>query len=238
MEEALLFIEQNQTWLFLILGAGCALYFWLGLRAYRDVRAALFELERERAITRLTRSGATFALLGSALIAIYLLTTFVSPSIPAAARPTAVPTVSLLATPRPATTADVAEALASPTPLEVASIDGAGCQNPLATILEPASGDTLRGEARFMGVANIPGFAFYKLEYHDLKPGSTWMAISAGNRPVCEEGCGAEQGTEEGELGTWDTSLVTPGQYAVQLVVTDTLGNAPLPCQILVQVVP
>jgi hypothetical protein len=32
--------------------------------------------------------------------------------------------------------------------------------------------------------------------------------------------------------------LVTPGQYAMQLVVTDTLGNAPLPCQILLQVTP
>jgi len=36
MEEALLFIEQNQTWLFLIVGAGCAIYLLLGLRAYRE----------------------------------------------------------------------------------------------------------------------------------------------------------------------------------------------------------
>ncbi len=237
MEEALLFIEQNQTWLFLIVGAGCAIYMLLGLRAYRDLQAANFELERERAVTRLTRSGAMFALLAAALIATYLLTTFVSPAIPAASRPTAMPTVSLLATPRPATL-EPGQALASPTPLDVSTIDGAGCQNPQATILTPASGDTLRGEVRFIGAASIPGFAFYKLEYHDLKPGSTWMAISAGNRPVCEQGCEAGEGAEEGELGIWDTSLVTPGQYAIQLVVTDTLGNAPLPCQILVQVVP
>ena len=108
-----------------------------------------------------------------------------------------------------------------------------GCATPNATITSPLSGENVQGEVRFLGTANIPGFAFYKLEYHDLKPESSWQAISASNTPVCEQGC------EETEiLGTWDTSLVRPGQYAVQLVVTDTLGNAPFPCQIRLQIVP
>jgi hypothetical protein len=43
---------------------------------------------------------------------------------------------------------------------------------------------------------------------------------------------------QQGDLGTWDTRLVVPGEYALRLVVTDTVGNAPQPCVILVRVLP
>jgi hypothetical protein len=101
-------------------------------------------------------------------------------------------------------------------------------------INSPLSNTTVRGEIQFEGAANIENFAFYKLEYHDLNPDSSWLTISASNQPVCEQGCEGDGVT----LGAWDTTLVRPGQYAVQLVVTDTQSNAPLPCQILLQVVP
>lgn len=231
MEEAILFIEANQSLIYLVLVLLAVIYAWFLLQAYQSLRAAVFGLERERAIRRLTRSGAMLALILSAVLATFVITTFASPAIPPAMRPTPLPTVSLLATSKPEQVAGSDQA-APPTPLTVDMIDGSGCQNLEATITSPDSGEALRGEVELLGTAKIPGFAFYKLEYHDLKAGSNWLAISASNQPVCD-GC-----DEEEFLGTWDTSLVTPGQYAIQLVVTDTLGNAPLPCQILVQVVP
>jgi hypothetical protein len=122
---------------------------------------------------------------------------------------------------------------ATATPFAVDLVDGAGCANSNATLTEPETGESVQGQVIFKGVANIPGFAFYKLEYHDLQSESYWLAISASNTAVCEQGC-----PQEDQLGTWDSSLVRPGQYAVQLVVTDTQSNAPLPCQILIQVLP
>lgn len=231
MEEAILFIEANQSWIYLALVLLAVVYTWLFFQAYQSLRGALFGLERERAISKLTRSGAMLALILSGILAAFVITTFASPAIPAALRPTPLPTVSLLATPA-REEASEGEQGAPPTPLTVDMVDGSGCENPNATITSPDSGEAVRGEVELLGTANIPGFAFYKLEYHDLKEGSEWLAISASNQPVCD-GCAEEQ-----FLGLWDTSLVTPGQYAVQLVVTDTLSNAPLPCQILVQVTP
>lgn len=231
MEEAILFIEANQSWIYLVLVLLAVIYAWLLLQAYQRLRSAVFGLERERAISRLTRAGAMLALILSGILATFVVTTFASPAIPPALRPTALPTVSLLATSPPEEGSGGGPG-APATPLTVEMIDGSGCQNPEATILSPDTGEAVSGEVELLGTANIPGFAFYKLEYHDLKSGSDWLAISASNQPVCE-GCDPEE-----LLGIWDASLVTPGQYAVQLVVTDTLGNAPLPCQILLQVVP
>jgi hypothetical protein len=232
MHEFLLFLEANQAWIYLLLGIAAIIYGRILVRTLSMYRAALYVLERERALARALRSGAALALITAGFIATFILTTFAAPALPAALRPTPIPTVSLLATPI-ANEGDPNAGFATATPFSVSQIDGAGCANLNATILEPISGDSVQGQVTFRGVANIPGFAFYKLEYHDLQAESTWLAISASNTAVCEQGCAVKD-----ELGTWDTSLVRPGQYAVQLVVTDTLGNAPLPCQILLQVVP
>jgi len=232
MEEVLLFIEANQRWIFFLLGLLVLVYFGSVLRAYNTFRAAIYGLVRERSISKLRRSGGMLALAVTGILVVFILTTFVSPALPASLRPTLIPTVSLLATPIFGQGDDVT-AFVTATPISPDSIDGAGCTNFNATITSPDSGERVQGEVRFLGSANIPGFAFYKLEYYDLKPSSAWLVISASNQTVCEQGC-----DETVMLGTWDTSLVRPGQYAVQLVVTDTLGNAPFPCQILLQIVP
>jgi hypothetical protein len=233
MEEIILSIEANQNWIYLLLGSAGMVYLLLLLRAYGDLRAAVFGLERERSVQRIKRSAAMLALVLAGLGATFVLSTFAGPALPASVRPTLLPTVSLLATAIPkAGTADAAFVTA--TPLQAGGIDGAGCTNETATISSPLSNTTVQGEVEFLGTANIENFAFYKIEYHDLNPDSTWLTISASNQPVCVEGCAGGEET----LGTWDTSLVRPGQYAVQLVVTDTQSNAPHPCQILLQIVP
>jgi hypothetical protein len=234
MEEIILSIEAFQSWIYLVLGLAGLIYTALVLRAYRDVRASIYGLERERATRRITRSGAMLVLIVAGLAATFVISNFASPAIPASARPTALPTVSLLATPQRGP-GIVSGPFETATPIVASAIDGAGCTNELATIRSPETNSTVRGEIQFLGTANITNFAFYKLEYHDLRPESTWLAIWASNVPVCETGCQEEDGDL---LGSWDTTLVRPGQYVVQLVVTDTQGNAPLPCQVLLQVVP
>ena len=232
MEEVLLIIEANQRWIYVFLGLLGLVYFGSVIRAYDSFRSSIYGLERERAISGLRRSGGMLALTIIGIFGVFILTTFASPALPASLRPTPMPTVTLLATPISGQ-GEEGTAFSTATPINPENIDGTGCANLYATMTSPEDGERVQGEVRFLGTANIPGFAFYKLEYHDLKPSSSWLAISASNQPVCEQGC-----DETELLGTWDTSLVRPGQYGVQLVVTDTLGNAPFPCQIRLQIVP
>jgi hypothetical protein len=228
MDEALLLIQACQGWIYLALGLVGLAYLRMGWRRYRQRRDAVFGLERESADRGLATAVGMLVLVGAGVLATFVIATFLAPAVPASARPTAVPTVSLLAsTPAPAGTA-----FAAATALPQATLDRVGCENPLATLTSPQDGASLSGLVTVAGTANIQNFAFYKYEYIPVSAGvpvagAVWRAISAGTDPKVDE-----------ELGIWDTSIVTPGDYAFRLVVTDTAGNAPLPCVLTVRVLP
>lgn len=229
MDQALLLLQAYQTWVYLLLAAGFVLSLRLALGWWRAERSAEFGLERERARRGLTRAAVLGAWFGSIALMTFILTTFVTPTVPAGSRPTPLPTVSLLATPAtpPADSSGPAA-----TALPEAALDSTGCLNSLATLTFPEEGSQLTGTVTIEGTAAIVNFAFYKYEYIELAagspaPGAVWRAISAGTSVV-----------SDGELGLWDTTLVTPGDYAFRLVVTDTAGNAPLPCVRRIRVLP
>lgn len=224
MGEALLFLREVRGWVYLLLGLAGLVYLRQAWVAFRDHRGAFFGLERERAGARLSQAGAMLALLVAGAGATFVLTEFFSPAVPAPDRPTPVATVFLLATPVTVTLPAEGE-FATATPLPAAQIDSAGCLNPLATLTSPAPDAQLRGAVDVRGTANIENFAFYSFEYASLLPGSTWRAIAAGTERVVD-----------GSLGTWDTGLVVPDEYAFRLVVTDTAGNGPMPCVIRVRI--
>lgn len=227
MLEVVLLIEAYQTWIYLGLGLAALAYMWLTWSWSRELREAMFGLERERALSGLRRSAAMLILVLTAMLATFLAATFLGPALPASARPTALPTVSLLATEPPAADSTQEAEFTAATPLPVGTADGAGCDNQQATISEPGAEQTLQGVVEIRGTADIDSFAFYKYEYRPAGTEGVWQAISAGTGPVVE-----------GELGTWDTSLVPAGEYELRLVVTDTSGNAPQPCVMRVRVVP
>ncbi|NIS82074.1 MAG: hypothetical protein GTO14_18130 [Anaerolineales bacterium] len=229
MEEILLFIEERQTWIYLIFALIGLIYLRALILSYQNLRKSFFSLERERAMSRLSRSAAMLALVVAGLVATFVLANFAGPAVPASMRSTPLPTVSLLATPKSQSEA-VEEGFATVTPLAPPGLNGAGCLNPDATILEPENGDTVSGRVQILGVANIQNFAFYKVEYRRLD--GDWLTVSAGSMPVCETCENIE------ELGIWDTRLVEPGIYGFRLLVTDTAGNAPLPCEIQIQIMP
>ncbi|MGH2604982.1 MAG: hypothetical protein ACRDG5_00185 [Anaerolineales bacterium] len=228
MEEALLFLREIRGWVYALLGLAGLVYLRQAWRAFHEYRHAFFGLERERAGARLSRAGAMLALLVAGAGATFVLVEFFSPAVPASERPTPVSTVFLLATPATGTPPVEGEFVTA-TPLPAAQIDSTGCLNPKATLTEPAPDAELRGEVVIRGTADIENFAFYRFEYISLVPGSTWRAIVAGTKPVVDI---------DGELGSWGTRLVTPGEYAFRLVVTDTSGNAPMPCVIRVRILP
>ncbi len=229
MDEALLLIQAYQTWIYLVLALALLVYARSAAGWWRAEHKAEFGLERERAHRGWTRSaGMAIAVTGVGALT-FLVTTLLSPAVPAASRPTPLPTVSLLATPStpgPESTGPGATALPE------AALDSSGCLNPAATLSFPEEGSELSGTVTVHGSAAIANFAFYKYEYIALAagvpaPGAVWRAISAGTDPKMDS-----------DLGFWDTTLVNPGDYGFRLVVTDTAGNAPLPCVRRVRVLP
>jgi hypothetical protein len=230
MEEALVLIEENQSWIYLGLGFFGLIYLRIAIKRYQDYRSTFFSLERDRARERLIQSILMLILVVAGFVATFLAATFGGPAVPVSARPTVLPTVSLLKTPEIAGAGNQVEA--STTPMEDAIIEGLGCSNPAATITSPKNGDSIRDVVDILGVANIPGFAFYKVEIKSLTPDAMWQAIGAGTKPICEN-CSIEE-----LLARWDTSLVMTGEYMLRLTVMDSVGNAPLPCELRVRVLP
>ena len=231
MNEIMLFLERQQGWIYVLLGVVAVFYFRQGVFGYMEQRRARFRLEREKSRRTLIIAGSMLALICFGAILVFIMTTILSPALPASARPTAVPTVNLLASPE--VQLDAGGAQITITPLTDLDPNQAGCLNPDATITWPLDGTQLSGVVEILGAANIDNFAFYKIEYRSIAGEGTWRAIMAGTILVCEDFCEVED-----LRGTWDTSLVSPAEYALRLVVTDTSGNAPQPCEIRVSVVP
>ncbi len=227
MEQALLIIETYQGWIYAILGLAAIVYLRSAIKWRSEFRRSVYGLERDRAVSQLTRTLAMLAFVGAVAIATFLVATFLVPKVPIAARPTPIPTISLLLTVPSVGVltreADVSAGTLVPT--AVPSEDG--CLNPSASISSPLPGEELRGRVEILGTADIPSFAFYKIEIRTADPNSPWRAVTAGTAPVVD-----------GLLGVWDTSLSQSGRYYLQLVVTDTVGNAPLPCTFEVVVLP
>ena len=232
MEEILLFIEERQNWIYVILTLAGLVYLRSVFHSYKELRGAIFGLERERAMSRLIRSGAMLILVFAGLAATFVVATYAWPALSVSIHQTPLPTISLLASPE-VDVDTVLEESQPTTPRDSLFVDSSGCQNPAATITDPQDGDSVSGLVAVLGVADIINFAFYKIEYKRLMAGEMWHPISAGTQPVCENDCQVKE-----ELGTWNTTLVTPGDYAFRLVVMDAEGNAPLPCEIQLRVLP
>lgn len=227
MAEIVVLIGAYQFWIYAGLAIVALVYLRLTWKWFLELRKAMFGLERQRALSGLRRSIAMLILVLTGMLAVFIVSTFVGPALPASSRPTALPTVSLLGTNESAGGATQAEGFAVATSIPVGSPDPAGCENPEATLSSPEGGDTLQGVVEIQGTANIANFAFYKYEYRPVGSEGVWQAVSAGTEPVSDD-----------VLGTWDTGLVPAGEYGLRLVVTDTSGNAPQPCVVQVRIVP
>jgi hypothetical protein len=91
-------------------------------------------------------------------------------------------------------------------------------------IASPENGGEISGVAVITGTANIPSFGFYKLEMK--RPEETnWLTILAGDEAKIND-----------TLGTWNTSLLSPGNHQLGLVVADNQGQTQTPCIIQVRV--
>jgi hypothetical protein len=128
----------------------------------------------------------------------------------------------------------------TPTALELFGVDVSGCNNPKARILSPRPGDAVRGDVTIQIVADIPDFAFFKLELGTPDEPDAWVTLyttdksaATGTPPSGESPCG---GGEEAFCWIWDSTTVTPGVYHLRLTVLAADLTYPPPCVVPIQV--
>jgi hypothetical protein len=205
----------------------------------------VFTLEREAAMNR--TYGAWTVAIGLLVVMglVYLLSTVVSdavaPLVQEAKQPstpqvvvmgnlTPSPTLpisevkpTLTPTPRPRPTRRP-EPTPVPAPTEnKPAVEPPRCSDPRAVIKSPGLNSDVSGMVPVFGTAVHEDFKFYKLEYGiGAKPGN-WSYFDGGESPV-----------RDGRLGTLNAGALPPGTYSIRVVVVDTTGNFPTPCETLI----
>jgi hypothetical protein len=227
MEQVLQFFRVYELWIYIILGILLLWQIRKFILGWEELRGAFFGLEREAAQSKVNSAAIMVVLLIIMAVAEFTVVTFVIPTLPGA-NPLPTTTLDLLATPTitlPASTQKPNETQqTTPTPGEIAA--ASGCNPGQVNLTSPLNGDTVKGSITILGSADIPNFGFYTLQI--ARPGDTvWLPKQVGQQPV-----------KNSTLGTWDTTLLTPGAYMLRLVVTDNVGNELTPCAIQLTVEP
>jgi hypothetical protein len=229
MEQALQFFRKYEIWIYIIVGVLALWQIRKFVLAWGELRGAFFGLEREAAQSRVNSAATMVVLLILMAVAEFTVITFVVPTLPGA-NPLPTATLDLLATPTitlPAPTQNPNETqVATPTPGELPAAEG--CTVGQINLSSPVNGSRISGSITVRGTADIPNFGFYTLQV--AHPGDViWLPIQVG-----------QQAVKNDELGTWDTSSLTLGEYMLKLVVTDNVGNVLTPCaiQLTVEAVP
>ena len=190
------------------------------VRSWREWRNAVFSLEREFALRRLGQATAFGLIVLFLFFGQFYISTFVVPVLPASDI-ISTPTLDMLATPIATTAPNGEVSLATPAPQSGMS----GCIENEKMLTSPSPGEEISGTVSLMGSASISNFGFYKYEYAPVGT-DNWVTISAG----------AEMKVDD-ELGKWDTTTLTNGDYFLQLVIIDNVGNTIEPCVIAVRVI-
>lgn len=196
---------------------------WLW-HSWREWRQSVFGLEREFALRRLSQALAVSALILFAFFAEMFLASFIVPGLPSAGR-LATPTLDLLHQQDGAFSGQPSSVALTALPGVAAGEAASGCIPGQLILTSPEPGQEISGQVTLEGTVNIANFGFYKFEVSP-RGAETWATISAGAKIVIND-----------EIGSWDTSVLTPGDYELRLVVTDNQGQSLPPCVIPVRVI-
>jgi hypothetical protein len=223
MEDALSFFKAYEIWIYLLLGL-VGLYFARKfILSWQELRSASFGLERESAQVKLNLAASILVLIFMMILVEFALVSFVAPALPETS-PLITPTINLLTTPTitlvaetQTITSTLASGLPTLTPTVLTSTES-GCLAGQIMLDFPSEGTQIQGLIEIRGTVNTPNFGFYKLEMK--RPDEqNWLTIFAGDQIHNSE-----------VLGSWNTSLMTAGEYQLALVVVDNQGQSSPPC--------
>lgn len=216
-------LASYESLIYIALTIGAMFAFRRMWRAWQEWHNSVYGLEREFALRRLGQATAAAFLVLALIFVEFFIATFIAPSLPASDI-LATPTLDLLLTPAGTLSPEQAtQAALSPVTQEVPS-GMSGCIPDKVMITSPEPGDIVSGIVKIAGTANVPNFGFYKYEVARLGT-QEWATISADRTVRNNE-----------ELGDWNTSSLTNGDYFLRLVITDNVGAALEPCVIAVRV--
>jgi hypothetical protein len=191
--------------------------------SWREWRDSVYGLEREFALRRLGRATAAAFFILALVFVEFFIATFIAPSLPATDI-LATPTLDLLLTPAETLSPEQATQAALSPVTQAAPSGMSGCIPEQIMITAPEPGEPVSGTVKITGTANVPNFGFFKYEFAPMGS-QNWATISAKREPVTN-----------GEIGDWNTTSITNGDYFLRLVVTDNVGVALEPCVIAVRV--
>ena len=226
MTTLLRFLTQYEIVFYILLGIVLTVFSRKVFLAWKEWSNALFGLEKEHS-QRQINQGITVLIFTFALgVGLFIVTTFVAPAVPGIQQ-VSTPTLELTTQPPvDLSTPTVMATTQGLIPTLTAILDR-GCVQDQIEWTDPIDGRIISGKYILKGIVNVPNLGFYKFEYSQVNS-DTWTIIAAGNKTVIDEPLG----------GSWDTSFLTPGEYRLRLIVTDTEKN-PLPeCVITVTINP
>jgi hypothetical protein len=224
MVEIYNFLKLYEVLIYILLAIGALFAFrWL-LRSWRESQTAVYTMEREFSSRRLGQSAAISILIVILFCTEFFMATFIIPGLPSDVFFTT-PTLDLISTPTGTLSPEMMTQFAN-FPPQTAVANVIGCTPNQIMLTAPEPGDEVKGTVELIGTVDIPNFGFYKYEVARLGS-DTWATISADRNPV-----------NNGLLGRWNTTALTPGDYQLRLVVTDNQGKVLPACVVPVRIVP
>lgn len=222
MAEIIRFFSKYAVVIYIILAIGMIVAGVRVWRAWRERHDSVFGLEQELAQKKVNRAIGILVLLFIFFMGELVFDAFLAPILPASML-LATPTLGFVGYPTNTLSPEMATRVAL-TPVPTPIPGAVGCVLGQIIITSPSPGQELIGQVTLEGTADIPNFGFYK--YEVAPAGSeNWSTILADREAKREE-----------ELGLWDTTELTAGDYQLRLVVTDNQGQALPPCIIPVRV--
>jgi hypothetical protein len=255
MDGLLVFLIHNDVWIYILSALGLFWYATELWRAQRNLRSAVFSLERERG-ARMRNNALLFIAIFSFIIAVvYFVNTRIAPTLPQELLKPPTPTPDIFSTPLSAPTPldsqvdrpiVVTPALAPTVTLSGADAGGqTTADESIATatatafvpptpfiacnadlnISDPRDGAAVIGELSFFGTADTDNFQYYILETNGPQTNGLWASLLGRN---------VNQPVRESFLGNANLSAWQPGPYLIRLTTVDIGENITGQCVIQV----
>jgi hypothetical protein len=223
MDALFRYLVRYEVYIYIILGLGAIFALRSVWLSWREWHKSFFGLEKEIAYQRMRTRSVILILLLLIALSQFCIVSFVVPYLPSI-------TFSFTRTPdllnNNLAASAILQQVETPEPDELAIVPAeTGCTPGQITINWPESRQEIRGRIMLIGTVNVENFGFYKYEYRQMGS-EDWVTVAANREAKVND-----------DIGPWDTSALSPGDYELRLVViendNDILPDCIIPVRVL-----